>query len=1718
MKHLFRELTIIMKTTQRFLPLFHQVLQVHRWGPNRAALLLACVALAWAAPAATSRDWTGAHSANWSDPNNWSPAGIPTNGDLLTFGNVSDSNRSMVNDVANLVVYGLYFGNNSYVLDGNSLTLTVLDNTESYLGADRSSSPSETVDINCPLVFVVDPYSGIAPSAQTGGAPGRVTQSTLYLHLNGPITTEGNLLLQALSDNSLSGGGNGQLYVSGVVSGKGDVTAYAGDDGSGDVSLVQFDGTPGNTFTGTLYVGTQGSAQINFNKSSGFVATNSIMMVPDLNEDILSANVNFAGPNQLADDTAIIVAAGGMLHLSGNNVTVGSLVLTNYDNDAHASVLDLGSIEVGLNYGLTGWNDNVSVTPVIKGKINLNGVVNCSLGGAAYASLALPATLASLGGLSVNGSKALLLQASNAFTGPIIINSGILDARINGALGLSSGVQLNGGVLTLNSMNVPAKPLTVTAPNSALMANGACTWNGSASLSSPLLAYSFGSMQFNGPISGVGNLELVGETFGIGGSSANTLTGTIIANSTLLTLGKPGTAPVFAGPLTIGNSSGPLCEVRWLGSFQINNTAEAVTLYPGGLMNLNGQNDTIGSLTFLGGTATNFSGATLSLFQSITVISNTEPAVITGGRLALASGLRRFDVEPGLLQPELAIDAEIADVGGIYKTGNGILDLFGPNTFSGGMEVANGVVAVPSVRGLGGGTTTVDAGATLQALNALSSGPVSLAGSGVGGVGGALAMSSGASISASVTLTADATVLVNSGTAYLSGAIGGPGGLTKTGAGVLQLGITDGRTNTYGGLTQVNAGSLSLMKASGTISVPGNLVIGGAHQAATVQNLQSFQLNGVVTVSQGGLWDLNGWADSIPASALQGGPALTLIGGGSVQTGTGLLSLPVGGSVSVSPVGSLSSTATISGNLLLAAGQHEFTVNSGLTFHSSPDLNVLATINSAGTITKDGPGVMRLSANNSLTGVTVSQGELIAGAPSALGGSSNAVLVSGSGKLALDSGVTVSNRPLSLNTTAIPALDSTSGTNVWGGTVTLNQNTGISVEPSSGYLQILNLIGGPGGLTKLGPGVLEFLGSTSNSYAGHTTVSNGVLAAGRVSMVSIPGDADIGDDSTTNVTATLRLLRDQPIWPNANVAVHSSGLLEFYQLTNTPNVVQQLRTLTGHGQVSLGVDGVLEINNDVPFEFYGPVYGGGQISKQGAGVMTTWGVWSNTGNSALLEGEWRLNGQKLHSLDVEGGATLRGGGYVEQVVMFGGTSLAVDSLISHQQGGTFQIGTLTPISGPTVELNMYGPSPNGGNDRLVLGAGGISQCTLQTSFGYPPREGDVITLVTLTNSSTMGNFNNFPPGLVAFVDQIPVLPSYTGGDGNDFTLTVTDLALAYGGYRLAEGNGNQTVEPNECNLLYISLINQRTNPVAITSAYLRATNATGVLVTIPYAAYSVIGPGQSAENLVPFQFRTDSNLPCGGTVGFELVLSVVNEGEFAVGFNPASGNNCNQPTGPCLSCTTTSGQFTSNSPAVQVPLYFVGAPSLCLPNKPYPGTNPVPAISPAAYLTHGFTNSTTNQLCVSAQLDFDCPAAPTNALGVAAYLGRFDTNNPGNGYLGDIGIGGPPYPAFSFQVPPMTNFTLVVMALTTNLSCNNYSLELFGLPCPPPTLAIAKEESTPSSVRLLWSTAYPGFVAQQSGQPGSPFSDLNQTPAILNSHYALTNLLANTNQFFRLRN
>jgi autotransporter-associated beta strand protein len=772
---------------------------------------------------------------------------------------------------------------------------------------------------------------------------------------------------------------------------------------------------------------------------------------------------------------------------------------------------------------------------------------------------------------------------------------------------------------------------------------------------------------------------------------------------------------------------------------------------------------------------------------------------------------------------------------------------------------------------------------------------------------------------------------------------------------------------------------------------------------------------------------------------------------------------------------------------------------------------------------------LRLGGSNTFTGVLyVDGGSVIAANSAALGTTQGSTVVQTNGVLVLDGGVTIGDFII-LDSPAFPSLVSINGTNVaTNGVNLIRPNNGVEVQPATGALQMRGRVGSVGGLTKLGPGTLQFFGTVANDYAGLTVISNGVVEASRGNLVlgqsfaAIPGDFIIGDEGTAP-TASLRLLQPGQVKPGANATLYRSGLLDVVPRVPLPNTSARLRTVTGAGRINFGAGTSLIISNDVSFDFDGSISGAGALNKYGRqSSMHFTGDSAFTGPTTIWEGFYRMDGSAPNSpVTVKLDASLRGDGQVGHLTVESGGVVAPNSEVPGHHGADLQMSSVNFLPGGILNLALYGPHPTGGNDSLLVnGPVTLGGTRLSSGFQYAPREGDVLTLIRKTTAGAIsGTFNGYPEGAPRLHGEIPVVMSYVGGDGNDVTLTVTNLAAGAGGWQITSGNGNGLVEPDECNLLFLGVQNRRNAAITLSNVVLRAITPSA-LVTIASAAYPTIPAASIRSNLTPFQLRTLPTHPCGAPVTVELQVSIAGEGTFALPFTLLGGPSCTNGGGACESCTFVSGTFTTNTPTLSRRLLATGAPSICLPDKPCPGADDRPNLPPARYLKHTFTNATGADACLTAQLHFDCPTAPVGALHVAAYLGDLNPNAACADYLGDSGGAVPDaYPPFSFRVPAGSNFVLVVSTRGEDIGCDSYWLELFGLPCPPPRLHIAKD-SVPNKVLLQWSTAYPGWRLQSTNALRSPgpnaFSNVLGSPVIAGGQYTVTNAATPSKGFFRL--
>ncbi|MBN8919313.1 MAG: autotransporter-associated beta strand repeat-containing protein, partial [Rhizobiales bacterium] len=185
-------------------------------------------------------------------------------------------------------------------------------------------------------------------------------------------------------------------------------------------------------------------------------------------------------------------------------------------------------------------------------------------------------------------------------------------------------------------------------------------------------------------------------------------------------------------------------------------------------LDLNGTNQTIGSLAGgAAGVVTNGAAATVS--------------VLTAG------GDNTSTTFSGVIQ-------DGAGTVGLTKAGTGTLTLSGANTYTGATTISGGTLGL-----IGGGSIA-------------SSSEVNLAAAGAGfdisgtAAGATITTLSGVAGS-TVALGAQTLTTISNGSTAYAGVIGGTGGLTKAGAGTLNLSAV----NTYTGMTTITSGTLGLI-------------------------------------------------------------------------------------------------------------------------------------------------------------------------------------------------------------------------------------------------------------------------------------------------------------------------------------------------------------------------------------------------------------------------------------------------------------------------------------------------------------------------------------------------------------------------------------------------------------------------------------------------------------------------------------------------------------------------------------------------------------------------------------------------------------------------------------------------------------------------------------------------------------------------------------------
>jgi autotransporter-associated beta strand protein len=464
-------------------------------------------------------------------------------------------------------------------------------------------------------------------------------------------------------------------------------------------------------------------------------------------------------------------------------------------------------------------------------------------------------------------------------------------------------------------------------------------------------------------------------------------------------------------------------------------------------------------------------------------------------------------------------------------------------------------------------------------------------------------------------------------------------------------------------------------------------------------------------------------------------------------------------------------------------------------------------------VTKVNAGAAWLTAANAHTGLTdVQNGALVVAANGALGAAGAGTVVASGATLALAGGVVYSAAETvdfqgngesgwqgaldladdsSVSFAGPLVLDAAAriGSGSGSGTLTLasaldTTAAGFALSFNGTGTTVLNgAITGAGSVTKMGTGTLRL--NEPASHTGITTVSDGTLIT---TLANLPG-------SVTNFgTLIYEQAADATFAGNwggtGSVVKQGAGTITVAAAQSTTGglTVQGGTVKAGineafSGSLDLTVNGgTFDLNGFT--ETLGPVVldGGSIINSTGTSAQylagTTFDVRSGTASA-------RLGGNGALTKTTNGTATLSGANtFTGSTTVQAGTLELAGSLNSALTvaGGTLGLGATTGIrtvnasaavnSGGTLRIRINGPTAGTQHDRLTVGGSVTLAGALDVIAAPGLASGTTFTIVSKTTTGAVsGTFTGKPQGSIFAANGSYFAISYTGGDGNDVTLT-----------------------------------------------------------------------------------------------------------------------------------------------------------------------------------------------------------------------------------------------------------------------------------------------------------------------------------------------------------
>jgi autotransporter-associated beta strand protein len=449
-----------------------------------------------------------------------------------------------------------------------------------------------------------------------------------------------------------------------------------------------------------------------------------------------------------------------------------------------------------------------SLTVAGTGAVNLSGAITLNAGGTLTYNRSDAVTLASAvtgsGTLIQAGSGVLAVSGANgSFDGPILVNTGTLQAVGTSALGSTVGgtTIAAGATLDINGYNLG--PEAVTVSGIGVGGNGAIINTGFAQMDA------------------LQNVTLAGDgTFG--GSSAWSIRSepTTSISTTLSTSGVSRKLTKI-GPNLVGltsvNVDAALGDIDIRGGVlsmenlttSLGNPANTVTIFTNGTLQLlafqTTSDDPSQFITLNKRIVMNDGSALLNLGGTNLIIS---PMILTGSNSFSVPLTIRIGSGKGVMTytNSLTLSGNLNGPGSLNKQGGGTLYLSGANSFTGRTLVDNGTLALLGSSSLAASTNIALSGGTLGVT---------------GRSDGLLTLVSGQTLSGNGTINgnvlAGAGSIVSPGTAIGTITLAG-GSLTMAGTAFMQISKNSGLSDLINGAGTITyGGTLSLTNTGGTL-------------------------------------------------------------------------------------------------------------------------------------------------------------------------------------------------------------------------------------------------------------------------------------------------------------------------------------------------------------------------------------------------------------------------------------------------------------------------------------------------------------------------------------------------------------------------------------------------------------------------------------------------------------------------------------------------------------------------------------------------------------------------------------------------------------------------------------------------------------------------------------------------------------------------------------